>query len=101
MNDSTSTVPYSHTRPRSLRPRSTSITCSARSFFSGGGRRGGGGVVSLLLAPRAGGGGAERAAGAGQRADDLEVLEVEEVHVRRRVDRPQPAVDRERVDVDL
>ena len=34
MNDSTSTVPYSQTRPRSLRPRSTSITCSARSFSS-------------------------------------------------------------------
>ncbi len=27
-------VPYSQTRPRSLRPRSTSITCSARSFSS-------------------------------------------------------------------
>ena len=34
MNVSTSTEPYSHTRPRSLRPRSTSITCSARSFSS-------------------------------------------------------------------
>ncbi len=34
----------------------------------------------------------------GRRADDLEVLEVQEVHVRRRVDRPQPAVDRERLD---
>jgi hypothetical protein len=34
MKDSTSTEPYSHTRPRSLRPRSTSITCSARSFSS-------------------------------------------------------------------
>jgi len=28
------TEPYSLTRPRSLRPRSTSITCSARSFSS-------------------------------------------------------------------
>ena len=34
MKLSTATVPYSHTRPRSLRPRSTSITCSARSFSS-------------------------------------------------------------------
>ena len=33
-----------------------------------------------------------------RRADDLEVLEVEEVHVRRGVDRAQAAVDRERVD---
>ena len=34
----------------------------------------------------------------GRGADDLEVLEVQEVHVRRRVDRAQPAVDRERLD---
>ena len=34
MKLSTLTVPYSQTRPRSLRPRSTSITCSARSFSS-------------------------------------------------------------------
>ena len=34
----------------------------------------------------------------GRGADDLEVLEVEEVHVGRRVDRPQAAVDRERLD---
>ena len=34
MKLSTATEPYSHTRPRSLRPRSTSITCSARSFSS-------------------------------------------------------------------
>src|SRR2546421_29628 len=32
MNRSTRTVPGRHTRERSLRPRSTSITCSARSF---------------------------------------------------------------------
>ena len=34
MKLSTATEPYSQTRPRSLRPRSTSITCSARSFSS-------------------------------------------------------------------
>ena len=34
MNSSTLTVPCSHTRPRSLRPRSTSMRCSARSFSS-------------------------------------------------------------------
>ena len=34
INSSTWTLPYSHTRPRSLRPRSTSMTCSARSFSS-------------------------------------------------------------------
>ncbi len=32
MNCGTRTDPYSQTRPTSLRPRSTSITCSARSF---------------------------------------------------------------------
>src|SRR6266581_4738076 len=32
MNRSTRTVPGRHTRERSLRPRSTSMTCSARSF---------------------------------------------------------------------
>ena len=34
----------------------------------------------------------------GRRADELEVVEVEEVHVGRRVDGAQPAVDRERLD---
>ena len=34
MNSSTTTEPNSETRPRSFRPRSTSITCSARSFGS-------------------------------------------------------------------
>ena len=39
--------------------------------------------------------------GSGAGAGDLEVLEVQEVHVRARVDDAQAAVDRERVDVDL
>ena len=34
MKSGTSTVPGTQTRPRSLRARSTSITCSARSFGS-------------------------------------------------------------------
>src|SRR3954465_11746948 len=34
----------------------------------------------------------------GRGARDLEVLEVEEIHVRARVHRPQPAIDRERLD---
>src|SRR4051794_5077025 len=36
-----------------------------------------------------------------RRADDLEVLEVQVVHVRRRVDRSQAAVDRERLETDV
>ncbi len=34
MHSSTVTVPYRAVRPTSFRPRSTSITCSARSFWS-------------------------------------------------------------------
>ena len=47
----TRTLPYSATRPMSLRPRSTSITCSARSFslaFSSSASR----RSSSTLAPR-------------------------------------------------
>ena len=106
MNDSTCTEPYSDTRPRSLRPRSTSITCSARSFSSASSDS----AIALVLVdrraarPRAGDRARRDAAAVdgqqrlGRGADDLEVLEVEEVHVRRRVDRPQAAVDRERLD---
>ena len=106
MYSSTSTLPYSQTRPRSLRPRSTSITCSARSF--GIGEQGLGLAPVLLLggAARIGAGDRPRldpaAADLDQRlgrgAGDLEVAELEEVHVRRGVDRPQAAVDRERLD---
>src|ERR671938_264604 len=83
MNVSTVTVPYAHTRPRSLRPRSTSMTCSARSFSSAS-RSAAILTSSSIVAPRG-------------RVPDLEVLEVEEVHVRARVDRAQPAVERERL----
>ena len=47
---------------------------------------------------RRGGAAGDRHERLGRGADDLEVLEVEEVHVGRRVDRAQPAVDRERLD---
>ncbi len=104
MKSSTSTVPYSHTRPRSLRPRSTSITCSARSFSSSSSSPRDARVLLGVspARPRAGDR-ARRDAPTrhGQqrlraRAGDLEVPEVEEVHVRARVDRAQAAVDRER-----
>ena len=65
-----------------------------------------GGDRGVVLAARAGAG--DRARGdvaavdrqqrLGRCADDLEVLEVEEVHVRRRVHGAQPAVDAERLD---
>ena len=65
-----------------------------------------GGDRGVVLAARAGAGdraGGDVAAVDGQQrlgrgADDLEVLEVEEVHVRARVDVAQPAVDAERLD---
>ena len=108
MNVSTSTLPYSHTRPRSLRPRSTSITCSARSFSSSSSSCGDPPVL-LGTSPRAGAcrrsacvltrrRPADRQQRLGARAGDLEVAEVQEVHVRARVDRAQAAVDRERLD---
>ena len=105
MRSSTTTLPYSQTRPRSLRPRSTSITCSARSFSSasssrarsrsllGGGRaRARAGDRPLLRAPAR-----HRHERLGRGARDLEVEEVEEVHVRARVHGAQAAVDRERL----
>ena len=99
-------MPVSHTRPRSLRPRSTSITCSACSFFVGEQFLDQGLVAGRILAPGAGpcdgvdchrvpflaheefGGG----------ADDLAVAEVEEVEIGGGVEDPQRAVDLERVD---
>ena len=105
MNDSTCTEPYSHTRPRSLRPRSTSITCSARSFSSASSSS----AIALsssTVAPRGRVPAIGRvdtlrpetvSSGSGRGAHELEVLEVEEVHVGRRVDRAQAAVDRERL----
>ena len=82
------------------------MTCSARSFSSASSSsaiarsssasppRGRVPAIGRVVA-RPPGDGHERLR---RRADDLEVLEVEEVHVRRGVDRAQPAVDRERVD---
>ena len=100
-------VPNSHTRPRSLRPRSTSITCSARSFSS---REQLLGHAQVLLGARR----ARPRAGdrphldacrpvtftqrLGRGARDREVVELEEVHVGRRVHDAQAAVERERLD---
>ncbi len=106
MKSSTSTDPYSHTRPRSLRPRSTSITCSARSLGSASSSSRD--PVVVLGARAAGTGARDRAGGdmasadgdqrLGARAGDLEVAEVQEVHVRARIDRAQAPIDRERLD---
>ena len=92
----------------SLRARSISIRCSARSFGSARSSASSAGVVLGRRAARARAG--ERpdrhlvAFGAclvahqdlGRRADDLEVAHVVEVHVRRRVERAQRAVEAER-----
>ena len=104
----TRTQPVSRTRPTSLRPRSTSITCSARSFGSAS-RSSAIASSSSGVAPR----GRVPAIGRvetwrpetrrgalGRRADER-ALEVEEEHVRGRVDHAQLAVDRERLDLQL
>ena len=57
MKSGTSTVPGTHTRPRSLRARSTSITCSARSFGSAEQALGQPDVLLLGRAARPGPGG--------------------------------------------
>ena len=109
MNSTTSTVPGAQTRPRSLRPRSTSMTCSARSFGSAS--------SSAASAASSLGGGAARP-GAGDRvrqrparpltltsASGVEptmskpsvASSAEQVHVRAGVGRAQHPVDVERV----
>ena len=107
MKSTTSTVPGAQTRPRSLRPRSTSIRCSARSFGSAS-RSAASAASSSGVAPR------HRVPAIGciiarppvdldQRlragADDVEAVEAQQVHVRARVGGAQHPVDVERVGV--
>ena len=95
---STLTVPGSQTRERSLRPRSTSITCSARSFSEPSSRSASPSPRSVVPGDRV----QARAAALdldvrlGRRADERELAELEQEEVRRRVDAAQRAVDRER-----
>ena len=90
--------PGRQTRERSLRPRSTSITCSARSFSEVSSR-------SASPSPRA----VVPAIGLrlarvpsslhvrlGRRADERDAVELQQEEVRRRVDAAQRAVDGER-----
>ena len=113
MKSGTSTVPGTQTRPRSLRARSTSMTCSARSFGSASRLLGQPHVLLLRRPARAGAGRRVddgRAARDGDErlrrgADDVErplpAGEAQQVHVRRRVGRPQHPVEVERLDVGL
>ena len=101
----TRTEPVAATRPTSLRPRSISITCSARSFgsasSSAASASSSSGVLprgrvpaigrSVTLSP------SRRTRISGRRADHVEILEVEVEHVRRRIERAQRAVERQRV----
>ena len=98
-----STVPILATRPTSLRPRSSSIRCSARSFGSASSSASSARVLGRRRAARPGAGDradGDRAAldahedlGAG--ADHLEAAEVEVEHVGRGVGPPQRPVERE------
>ena len=90
--------PGTQTRERSLRPRSTSITCSARSFSEASSR-------SASPSPGCGRAGdrVERGARAlalderlGRGADEREAVELEQEEVGRGVDAPERAVERER-----
>ena len=105
----TRTEPYSQTRPRSLRPRSTSMTCSARSFslrFSSSASRR---SSSSLRAARPRAGDRVRLDAPAfdahehlrRRADDRQAAHPDEIHVRRRVDVAQRAVDGERIGRDV
>ena len=88
--------PGAQTRERSLRPRSTSITCSARSFSEASSRSASpspGGVVPAIgfrLARAA----LDLDERLRRRADQREAVELEQEEVRRRVDAPQRAVER-------
>src|SRR5690349_3196741 len=100
MNWGTRTLPNSDTRPRSLRPRSTSMTCSDRSFslrFSSSASL----VSSSSLLPR----GRVPAIDAHQhlrrRPDDRDLPHAQKVHIRRRVHVTERPVYRERVRADL
>ena len=101
----TRTLPYSQTRPTSFRPRSTSMTCSARSFsfrFSSSASRrssssvaaarpGAGDRVGLDVLPL------DADQHLGRRPDDREAAHADEIHVGRRIDVPQRAIDGERL----
>ena len=99
----TSTLPILATRPTSLRPRSSSIRCSARSFSSARRSAASSCVFDSIPAapPRAGDGPDRYLAFArahqnfGARTDDLEVTEIEVAEEGRRIDAAQRAIQRE------
>ena len=99
-------VPYSQTRPRSLRPRSTSITCSARSFSSASSSsairassaasppRGRVPAIGRVEAWRP----VTVSSGSGEAPATWKSRKSRKYMYGRRVDHPQAAVDRERVE---
>ena len=90
--------PAWQTRERSLRPRSTSITCSARSFSEESSRSTSPSVGLGRAGDRAEAGAAVLAGDEplGRRADERDPVELEQEEVRRRVHAPQRAVEVER-----
>ena len=107
-NSGTSTVPGLQTRPRSLRARSTSMTCSARSFgsasSSAASAASSSGVAPRQRVPAIGCSSARRRpvdldVHLRRGADDVEAVEAQQVHVRARVGGAQHPVDVERVGV--
>ena len=98
MSRATCTVPALQTRERSLRPRSTSITCSARSFSEESSRSTSPSVGSVVPAIGTEAGAAVLAGDEplGRGADERDPVELEQEEVRRRVDAAERPVDVER-----
>ena len=108
INSFTCTLPKSHTRPMSLRARSTSMTCSARSFGSASNSFSSAASSSVGFAapPRAGNGANFHLAilathmNFRRRADERESVQFQQKHVGRRIDGAHGAinVNRRRLD---
>ena len=104
----TFTVPILATRPTSLRPRSSSIRCSARSFGSASSSAASAASSARRLAAPARAGDRADAYLAVAHAhqdfragdDDLEAAEIEKAEIGRGIDAPQRAIERERRQVE-
>src|SRR5581483_7297831 len=96
MNRSTRTEPGTQTRERSLRPRSTSIVCSARSFSDASSMAASPSLGAIV--PAIGFSSARRPPHdrLGRAADESDVAELEEEEVRRGVDATQRPVELDR-----
>ena len=100
---STWTLPGRQTRERSLRPRSTSMMCSARSFSEASSRAASPspGLVEPAIGLSAGARALALDERLGRGADERDAVELEQEEVGGGVDAAQRAVERERRDADV